>query len=49
MDDVRQIAQSLPEITLETGASGQEKVVFRDKMLAWTWLERARPGRARVS
>jgi hypothetical protein len=48
MDDVRRIAESLPEASFQTGATGQEKVMFRDKMLAWTWLERVEPGRSRV-
>lgn len=46
-DDVRRVADALPEVVMGTGGHGQARVLFRDKMLAWTWLERPAGGGAR--
>jgi hypothetical protein len=39
LDDVRRIAERLPETTLAEAASGRTQVMFRGKLLAWTWLQ----------
>jgi hypothetical protein len=41
VDDVRRLAAELPEATLGVEGSGQMRISFRGKGLAWTWLERA--------
>lgn len=39
-DAVRRIAGTLPEVTVGQERSGQLRVAFRDKLIAWSWLER---------
>jgi hypothetical protein len=47
-EDVRRIAASLPETSVEVNDCGQLGVSFRGKGLAWTWLERSAPRARRL-
>ena len=48
LEDLRRIAETLPEAAVGENGQGQLHVTFRGKGLAWTWLERVEPKRARV-
>ncbi len=48
LDDVRRIAESLPESSFDPGDGGQAVASVAGKGYAWTWLERVEPKKPRV-
>ena len=47
-EDVRRIAESLPETTAGVNESGQLTVEVAGKGIAWSWMERVIPKKPRV-